>query len=332
MPSPTLVLKVTAELPPAEYQITAPTTDIGRLPSLKVPLPHRSVSREHAQISRVGEQFMVQDLGSKNGTWLNDQQVTAPTPLSDGDTLLIGDVPLLVILSRVDEPNTMQATAVASPPPKPATPIPTPPLPRGHVINPSTVMVGLDDVLAETPPGPAVQPRVLDDAPTPRPAAPITRPIAPHPPPPLPYEQPDSDDNPTVYEPLPVDVEPQPAQPASVPQPVELVPFTQQAEPAAATLARLAVTADSLTAALRSLSGDLATAVWLFEHAGGEEAAQAFIECVNAAYLHPDDQLAQQAVLDEAPTAARLLQAAIMVLRGLRPLDVDAAAGRRDET
>src|SRR6516225_11782394 len=39
-----------------------------------------AVSREHACIVRVQDQFFIEDLGSRNGTFLNNQQVTARTP------------------------------------------------------------------------------------------------------------------------------------------------------------------------------------------------------------------------------------------------------------
>ncbi len=337
MSSPVLVLRVTAELPPDEWQIADRTAEIGRLPTSTVVLPHRSVSREHAHISRVGDDFLVEDLGSKNGTWLNEQQVKGPMTLKNGDMLLIGDVPLQVVLSSLEE-----SAPVAPPQP------PVPALPRGGPSGPSTVMVGLEDVLQGAPPSEARRPRAWDETPS-----------SPHdipavlPPPPLPQPPPSpsgrglyqggegasDDDHPTIYAPLPTDLGPEAALTPALSQreregdarPLDLDPISLQAEPAAATLARLSVAADSVSAALRALSSDLATAVWLFEHAGGAEAAQTFIDCVNSAYLNPEDPLAQQAVLDEAPTAARLLQAASLLMRGLLPLHVDAADGRGDE-
>jgi serine phosphatase RsbU (regulator of sigma subunit) len=50
-----------------------------------------AVSREHACIVRVQDQFFIEDLGSRNGTFLNNQQVTARTPLNENDRVRICD-------------------------------------------------------------------------------------------------------------------------------------------------------------------------------------------------------------------------------------------------
>jgi len=55
-----------------------------------------SVSRHHASIVVSGDQATVEDLGSKNGTFLEDQPVTSPRALADGDRLRIGTVEMKV--------------------------------------------------------------------------------------------------------------------------------------------------------------------------------------------------------------------------------------------
>jgi DNA-binding winged helix-turn-helix (wHTH) protein len=51
-----------------------------------------SVSRRHARILVAGEVATLEDLGSKNGTFLGDEAVTAPRLLSDGDRIRVGTV------------------------------------------------------------------------------------------------------------------------------------------------------------------------------------------------------------------------------------------------
>jgi DNA-binding winged helix-turn-helix (wHTH) protein len=51
-----------------------------------------SVSRRHARIVVSGERATLEDLGSKNGTFLRGRPVTKPTPLRDGDAVRIGTV------------------------------------------------------------------------------------------------------------------------------------------------------------------------------------------------------------------------------------------------
>jgi DNA-binding winged helix-turn-helix (wHTH) protein len=51
-----------------------------------------TVSRRHAQIVIDANGVMVEDLGSKNGTYVNDQRVSGPTPITDGDQIRVGSL------------------------------------------------------------------------------------------------------------------------------------------------------------------------------------------------------------------------------------------------
>lgn len=55
-------------------------------------LRSRSVSRRHARIVVSGSQAVLDDPGSKNGTFRRGEKVTAPTPLADGDEIRVGTV------------------------------------------------------------------------------------------------------------------------------------------------------------------------------------------------------------------------------------------------
>jgi hypothetical protein len=48
-------------------------------------------SSRHARISRQGHVVVIEDLGSTNGTYLNEEQLTGPQPLRYGDRIRIGD-------------------------------------------------------------------------------------------------------------------------------------------------------------------------------------------------------------------------------------------------
>jgi hypothetical protein len=48
-------------------------------------------SSRHARISTQGHLVVIEDLGSTNGTYLNEQPLTGPQPLHDGDRIRIGD-------------------------------------------------------------------------------------------------------------------------------------------------------------------------------------------------------------------------------------------------
>src|SRR4051812_382057 len=65
--------------------------DIGREPSLALHLDQDTqVSRRHARISVQGGQVVAEDLGSTNGTYVNDQPISSPRALNPGDKVRIG--------------------------------------------------------------------------------------------------------------------------------------------------------------------------------------------------------------------------------------------------
>ena len=73
-----------------------PFTTLGRGPANTIVVPDTFASAEHALISWRGGQWWLEDLGSRNGTRLNDVSVTAPTVLSAGDVIAIGQIKLKV--------------------------------------------------------------------------------------------------------------------------------------------------------------------------------------------------------------------------------------------
>ena len=62
---------------------------IGREEDCDIVLPSRQVSRNHARIRRSGGRHILEDLGSKNGTFVNGRELTEPYTLQDGDEIQI---------------------------------------------------------------------------------------------------------------------------------------------------------------------------------------------------------------------------------------------------
>ena len=62
---------------------------IGREEDCDIVLPSRQISRNHARIRRSGGQHILEDLGSKNGTFVNGQELTEPYTLQDGDEIQV---------------------------------------------------------------------------------------------------------------------------------------------------------------------------------------------------------------------------------------------------
>ncbi len=62
---------------------------IGRDENCDIVVADRQVSRQHAKLTRKQEGVILEDLGSKNGTYLNNQRVNSPVLLHDGDLVQI---------------------------------------------------------------------------------------------------------------------------------------------------------------------------------------------------------------------------------------------------
>ncbi|HEY4770314.1 MAG TPA: adenylate/guanylate cyclase domain-containing protein [Myxococcales bacterium] len=63
---------------------------LGRSTTATVRLADREVSRKHSQIDLEGDKFVLRDLGSSNGTFLNGKRILEPSTLEDGDEVVIG--------------------------------------------------------------------------------------------------------------------------------------------------------------------------------------------------------------------------------------------------
>jgi pSer/pThr/pTyr-binding forkhead associated (FHA) protein len=67
---------------------------LGRDPDLALFLDSPGVSRRHALIRIAGNEATVEDLGSKNGTFVADRRLDSATRLVDGDLIRIGSIQL----------------------------------------------------------------------------------------------------------------------------------------------------------------------------------------------------------------------------------------------
>jgi DNA-binding winged helix-turn-helix (wHTH) protein len=74
---------------------------IGRGPDVAVWIDAVGVSRRHARIVVSGGRATLEDLGSKNGTYLGGKKLQGPSELSDGDTINVGSVVLGFRAARV---------------------------------------------------------------------------------------------------------------------------------------------------------------------------------------------------------------------------------------
>ncbi len=91
---------IDAEGRPRRFEIpeTSAGAVIGRSPSSQCVIPNHSVGRNHGRIALEAGRFVYTDLGSVNGSFLNDRKVTGAEPLADGDVILLGEVQVRFVL------------------------------------------------------------------------------------------------------------------------------------------------------------------------------------------------------------------------------------------
>ena len=83
------------------YRIAQRETIIGRSDDVDVPLDDESVSKRHCSIQVDGSVCSVTDLGSLNGTMLNDDLLTPePRTLRDGDVITVSPVTITFVVSK----------------------------------------------------------------------------------------------------------------------------------------------------------------------------------------------------------------------------------------
>jgi len=77
------------------YRLDKDVVTLGRDQANDISINDGEVSRYHLRLVRQGDLYMLEDLGSTNGTQLNGIQVSEIKPLKDGDTIMLGDAIIL---------------------------------------------------------------------------------------------------------------------------------------------------------------------------------------------------------------------------------------------
>jgi DNA-binding response OmpR family regulator len=107
-----LLLWMDGEEIKGRWSLAEPATTIGRWEDNDVVVDDRWVSRNHARIRREGERYVLEDLGSRNGTLVNGRRISDQTVLADGDRIQVAP---LVELIFVDYGSTAPLPTEARP-------------------------------------------------------------------------------------------------------------------------------------------------------------------------------------------------------------------------
>ncbi len=74
------------------FELTEVETTLGRLPECTIQVQSNMVSRQHAKVVQKDGAYTLEDLASGNGSFVNGQQITEPTPLKHDDRVKVGPI------------------------------------------------------------------------------------------------------------------------------------------------------------------------------------------------------------------------------------------------
>ena len=106
---------------PYRQPLKGEAVSIGRASECTIPIRDRYLSRKHAEIVAIGTNWVLKDLGSANGTYLNGNRVDGDTRLVSGDRIRLGDTEIVFVTA---EQTTDRFLAVADTAVKPNIAIP----------------------------------------------------------------------------------------------------------------------------------------------------------------------------------------------------------------
>jgi pSer/pThr/pTyr-binding forkhead associated (FHA) protein len=126
--------------PGVTYPLEGEQLIIGRDSSNNVAINDAEISRKHSRLSFQGGKYVLEDLGSTNGTFVNGQRLAGPVVLKPGDVVSLGEqIVLMYDAINIDPGATIasprQSVRVTPPPVQSV----TPPIPAPAYIPPAPV-------------------------------------------------------------------------------------------------------------------------------------------------------------------------------------------------
>jgi pSer/pThr/pTyr-binding forkhead associated (FHA) protein len=143
------------------FDLTKDVTTIGRDVTNDIVFGDSEVSRQHARLTRTPGGFVLEDLGSTNGSFVNSERLTAPRVLNPDDLIGFGDkVTLSFDAMKSDTDATVLSGAQV---PSNATVLEAPPVVPAYTPPPIPVPVDPVPVIAQPTPPPQAYYEVDDD-------------------------------------------------------------------------------------------------------------------------------------------------------------------------
>ncbi len=119
--------------PGAAYTLEGDQISIGRDSSNDIVINDAEISRRHARMTFQGGKYVLEDLGSTNGTFVNGQRLAGPRVLKPGEVVSFGEQIVLVFEAvAIDAGATVVSPRAAAVPSVPRHAIPPPPPPTEY--------------------------------------------------------------------------------------------------------------------------------------------------------------------------------------------------------
>jgi pSer/pThr/pTyr-binding forkhead associated (FHA) protein len=96
------------------YPITSELFQLGRDPACHLTLGGSNIASIHAHIELLAEVYYIRDLGSETGTWVDEQMVTVPHPLQNGQVIRLGSTTLTFrsVRASLTPAQTLERTGI----------------------------------------------------------------------------------------------------------------------------------------------------------------------------------------------------------------------------
>lgn len=142
--------------PGTVYALDSDQIGIGRDSTNDIPVNDAEVSRRHARLTFQGGKYVLEDMGSTNGTFVNGQRLSGPRVLKSGEVISLGEQIVFVYEAVDSDPGATMVSPRKIPEARPvSTPPPAPPSFAGQVpsnqpnlvvskrINPVPIAIGV---------------------------------------------------------------------------------------------------------------------------------------------------------------------------------------------
>jgi hypothetical protein len=115
--------------PGAAFALEGDQIDIGRDSTNEIVINDAEISRRHARLTFQGGKYVLEDLGSTNGTFVNGQRLAGPRVLKPGEVVSFGEQIVMIFEATSFDPGATVVSPRASAVPATSRPVMAPPPP-----------------------------------------------------------------------------------------------------------------------------------------------------------------------------------------------------------